>query len=130
MPDPHFQDGAAAAAAAGGSAGGAGERHCPEPAGQAHQHPPGGHGGPFGLRVHGRQLRGSAHEDSQQDVQHVAPRGVHRLSLEALGRPPGLRAALLLLTQVMLPSPPASACGEDVDGHFPPLEFSTATRVE
>lgn len=55
---PASQDGAAAAAAAGGSAGGAGERHCPEPAGQAHQHPPGGHGGPFGLRVHGRQLRG------------------------------------------------------------------------
>lgn len=106
VPDPHLQDGAAAAAAAGGSAGGAGECHRAEPAGQAHQHPPGRHGGPFGLRVHGRQLCGPAHEDSQQDVQHVTPRGVHRLSLEALGRPPGLRAALLLLlTQMMLPAP-------------------------
>lgn len=101
MPDPHLQDGVAAAAAAGGTAGRAGECHCPEPSGQTHQHPPGGHGSPPGLCLHGSQLRGSPHEDSQQDVQHFIPCGFHCLSLEALGCPLQLRGTVLLLLQMM-----------------------------
>lgn len=102
MPDPHLQDGAAAAAAAGGTAGRVGERHCPEPSGETHQHSPGGHGSPFGLCLHGSQLRGSSHEDSQQDVQHFIPCGFHCLSLEALGCPLQLCGTVLFLPQMML----------------------------
>lgn len=102
MSDPHLQDGAAAAAAAGGTARRAGECHCSEPSGQTHQHSSGSHGSPFGLCLHGSQLCGSSHEDSQQDVQHFIPCGFHCLSLEALGCPLQLCRTVFFLLQMML----------------------------
>lgn len=85
MSDAHLEDGAPAAAAASGAVRGAGERHGPHPARQAHQRAAGRHGRPAGLRVHRGQLRGPADEDTQPDHHHSHPRHRPGFPLEELG---------------------------------------------
>lgn len=80
MPDPHHQAGAAAATAAGRPVGGSGERQRSSSAGQTHQHHPGAHGRPAGLRLHPGQLHHPADEDQ-------SPGGCHRAADLAVVRP-------------------------------------------
>lgn len=85
VPDADLQDGAAAAAAAGGPARGPGERHGPNPAGQAHQRAASRHGRAPGIRLHRGQLRGAPDEDAQPHLLHAALCRPPRLPVEELG---------------------------------------------
>lgn len=86
MSDTHLQDGAAAAAAAGGAAGGVGERHSTDSPRKINQRAASCHGCPFGVCVHGGQLRRPPDENPQPHTFYITTRDPARLPVEALGR--------------------------------------------
>lgn len=85
LSDTHLQDGAAAAAAAGGAAGGVRECHSEDSPRKINQRAASRHGRPFGVCVHGGQLRRPVDENPQPHTFHVTPCNPACVPVEALG---------------------------------------------